>query len=124
MPPAGFPPAVAPPATTLPTQVASARPRLLRYPEITEWLQYCDRHPDRKNANLGYLTANFLEKGFRHINQLVSKRVDVDNLAGWLSIAPGTADYIIGLAEEDCLLVVEGNFSMTLDENEEGAGDN
>ena len=38
----------------------------------------------------------------------------IEKLADWLSVGPGTADLIIGYAEEDCQLVAAGTFRMEL----------
>jgi hypothetical protein len=102
------PQAVQPPA---PVPVASTP---LKYPRIPEWIEYCDRNPDRCGANLSAIIPKIQEQGFCFINQLTGSRITVEKLSGWLAIAPGTADLIMGFAEEDCKLIAAGTFTMVL----------
>jgi endonuclease III-like uncharacterized protein len=59
--------------------------------------------------------GKFGEQGYRTIDQLMSSRMSIKNLLGWLGIGKGTADYIIQYADEDMVLVRNGRFTMDLD---------
>ena len=41
--------------------------------------------------------------------------MSVENLSNWLGIGKGIADLIIRYAEEDMILVEDGNFTMDLE---------
>lgn len=84
------------------------------FPKIVDWLAYCDQRPDRLGANLSALIPKFQALGFRTINQLISDRITVEKLSEWLSVGPGTADLMMGFAQEDCQLVNAGRFEMEL----------
>jgi hypothetical protein len=84
----------------------------VKFPRIPDWLAYCDQHPDRSGADLTALIPKFQAQGFRTINQLTGNRITIDKLSEWLSIGPGTADLMIGFAEEDCQLISAGKFEM------------
>jgi hypothetical protein len=86
----------------------------VKYPKVPDWILYCDRHPDRSGANLSALIPKFQELGYRFISQLCNDRITVNKLSEWLAVGPGTADLIIGFAQEDCQLVVAGKFTMEL----------
>jgi len=53
-------------------------------------------------------------QGFHPINQLACNYMTIEKLEYWLSVGSGTADLIIGYAEEDCWLVAAGTFQMEL----------
>jgi hypothetical protein len=86
----------------------------LDYPKIATWLNYCDQHPDRCGENFSTHAYKFNAEGYRRINQLTRDRISVENLATWLGIGKGTADLLIGYAEEDIELLKVGKFTMTL----------
>lgn len=109
VPPSGFLPPPGPP--TVPPPVLS---QPLNYPLISEWIEYCDRHPNRVGGNLSSVIPKFQDQGFRYINQLTGSRVTIEKLSDWLSVGPGTADLIISYAEEDCKLIATGTFRMEL----------
>lgn len=83
-----------------------------RGPAITDWLQYCDNHPDRKGAAFVTLVGKFKDQGYRTIEQLTSSRMSVVDLSTWLEIGKGTADLIIQYVDEDMNLVRNGMFRM------------
>jgi hypothetical protein len=83
-------------------------------PKITDWLRYCDEHPDRCGEGFSEHQPKFDREGFRRINQLTGSRVSVEKLSEWLSIGKGTADLLIQYAEEDMERVRAGTFSMAL----------
>lgn len=87
----------------------------MRGPQISHWLKYCDRVPGRDGENFSALADKFSIQGYRTIDQLTGTRMSVENLSNWLGIGKGTADLIIGYAEEDMSLVSEGNFTMGLE---------
>ena len=106
-----------PPHGNLTPAVPQAAPTVpVKFPNIADWIGYCDQRPDRSGANLSTLIPKFQEQGFRTINQLTTggNRITVDKLSEWLSIRPGTADLIMGYAEEDCQLITAGRFEMEL----------
>ena len=117
--PAGM---LAPPGPSIPalhgnlTWAVPAPTVLVKFPNIADWIGYCDQHPDRSGANLSALIQKFQEQGFCTINQLTagSNRIMVDKLSEWLSIHPRMADQIMGYAEEDCQLITAGKFDMEL----------
>ena len=85
----------------------------VRGPQISAWLQYCDRLPGRDGDDLSALTDKFRMQGYRTIDQLA--QMSVENLSNWLEIGKGTADLIIRYAEEDMAFVRAGNFTMDLE---------
>jgi hypothetical protein len=87
------------------------------YPSISDWLNYCDSHPNRAGEDFKTHIAVFDRHGYRRINQLTGPRMTVEKLSEWLSIGVGTADLLIQYAEEDVVLIKNGLFSMKL-ENE------
>jgi hypothetical protein len=89
--------------------------RRVRGPQISAWLQYCDRLPDHDGEDLSALTDKFHAQGYQTIDQLTGPRMSVENLSNWLEIGKGTADLIIRYAEEDMVLVSNGKFTMDLE---------
>src|SRR6266481_7094615 len=73
----------------------------IEYPKISEWLEYCDQHPECCGENLSDHGWKFDKEGYRHIHQLTGDRVTVEKLSEWLMISKGTADLLIRYAEED-----------------------
>jgi hypothetical protein len=104
-----------PPQHFMPAQNLTIPPRSVKGPAISTWLQYCDSLPIRQGENFVELARKFGEQGYRTIDQLMSSRVSIKNLSGWLGIGKGTADYIIQYADEDMVLVRNGKFTMDLD---------
>ena len=84
------------------------------YPLIRDWLEYCDRHPGRCGEDFAAHGEKFDKEGYRRINQLARDRITVEKLSEWLQIGKGTADLLIGYAEEDIGLIKAGMFTMTL----------
>ena len=84
----------------------------IKYPSISEWLEYCDRHPRHSSSRLGRYANAFDNEGFVYIDQLVGPRIIIESLAGWLSIGKGTADLVIRYAEQDIQLVKAGKFQL------------
>jgi hypothetical protein len=69
------------PAAPAPRQVASGN-----YLNITDWLAYCDRHPDRCGEDFSAHSATFRNEGYRRIQQLISNRMTIKTLStclGW-----------------------------------------
>jgi hypothetical protein len=93
---------------------AQHAPAPLVYPKISDWLQYCDRHPDRGGEDFSNHIWAFDREGYHCINQLAGNRMTVEKLLEWLNIGKGTADLLIQYAEEDVELVRNGIFSMSL----------
>lgn len=89
--------------------------RHVRGPRISNWLQYCDRVPGRDGEDFSALAGKFDHQGYRTIDQLTGNRISVEKLSSWLEIGKGTADLIIQYAEEDMVLVRDGNFTMGLE---------
>ena len=58
------------------------------------------------------------------INQLTSGCMSIENLSSWMNIGKGTADYIIQYADEDMVLMNNGEFKMVDLPNVGGSGDN
>ena len=54
-------------------------------------------------------------QGYQTIDQLTGPRMSVENLSNWLEISKGTADLIIQFAEQDMVLVSNGEFTMDLE---------
>jgi hypothetical protein len=115
---AGAPPSalLAPTNNALPQKApmpsTSTPPQVLKYPRISEWIEYCDQHPNRSDANLGALIPKLKDQGFRYVNQLTGDHITIEKLCLWLSIGPGTADLLIRFAHEDCQLIAQGSFAM------------
>jgi hypothetical protein len=86
----------------------------INYPTIDTWLKYCDKHPDRRGENFSAHAKKFNQEGYRRLQQLTGNRVSVEKLSDWLGIGKGTADLLIGYAEEDVELLKSGEFTMTL----------
>ena len=96
-------------------QIMPAIPTLANkvdYPNICEWLQYCDQHSEYSGKNFTELIGKFDQEGYRCINQLTRTCMSVEKLSDWLGIGKGTADLIIGYVEEDIELVKAEKFSM------------
>jgi hypothetical protein len=109
------------PQNTLAANAVPAPGAPVVYPQISDWLRYCDRHPDRAGENFGTHIDAFNQQGYRRINQLTGSRMTVEKMSDWLSIGKGTADLLIHYAEEDVALVKSGMFSMTLADDETAA---
>ena len=58
------------------------------------------------------------------INQLTSGCMSIENMSSWMNIGKGTADYIIQYADEDMVLMNNGEFKMVDLPNVGGSGDN
>ena len=101
---------------------AAAPPKVVKGPAIGDWLRYCDFHPDRQGEDFQSLQTKFDDEGFRNLFQLTSGRTTIEKLSGWLDIRKGTADLIIGYADEDIALVREGKFTMDLSNLDNGEG--
>jgi hypothetical protein len=84
------------------------------YPNIADWLDYCDSHPDRAGEDFGSHIAAFHRHGYRCMNQLTGPRMTIEKLSEWLSIGVGMADLLIQYAEENVVLIKSGSFSMKL----------
>ena len=95
-----------------PAPSTSTPPLPLKYPRILEWIEYCDQHPNRNDANLSMLIPKLQDQGFRYVNQLTGDHITIEKLCNWLSIGPGTADLLIRFAREDCHLISQGSFTM------------
>lgn len=114
VPQAGYPYNPQFPAFPLASQATALAPSApVNYPKISQWLEYLDRHPDRSDRMewTQYRSAFEREK-FMKLNQLVSSRITVENLAQWLGIPRGCVDLIIQYAEEDITLLKAGKFDM------------
>ena len=79
------------------TPTESKQTRIIDYPQITAWLQYCDNHASRSGEDFCLLARKFSDQGYRRIHQLTSRR-----------IGKGTADLLIEYADEDAELVESG----------------
>jgi len=84
---------------------------------IADWLALCDNHPQRSGENFGCLATKFDEEGFRRLHQLTGDRITVEKLLEWLGIGKGTADLILGYAEEDVAAIRAGSFQMPHGQN-------
>ena len=107
---------------TLPTVIGNPQqpiPTKTEVPKIRGWLNYCDKHPDRRGENFSAHAEKFDEEGYRRINQLTGERMSVEKLSDWLNIGKGTADLLIQYAGEDMALVKAGAFSMELADSSE-----
>ena len=112
-PPSSFNPVQPAPALAPTLDRAATKPTIkVSYPQITTWLAYCDRHADRRGEDFSALASKFDKEGFRRLNQLTGARVTVEKLSEWLNIGKGTADLLMGYAEEDVELCKAGNFTM------------
>ena len=79
---------------------------------ITEWLVYCDEHPQRSGEDFNSLAPKFDKEGFRHLHQLTGDHITVEKLSDWLSIGKGTAYLLLMYAEEDVMAICAGTFQM------------
>lgn len=84
------------------------------FPDVSEWVVYCDRHPQWSRARIGDLSAKLDKQGYLWIDQLTSDQVSQSNLAEYLSIGLGTAALIIKYADDDMACVRERTFNMDL----------
>jgi hypothetical protein len=99
--------------------VAAPAPALnvtVQCPKITDWLKYCDEHPDWRGEDFSEHPGQpkFDREGFCRINQLTGSRISVKKLSEWLGIGKGTADLLIQYAEEDMERMKVGTASMVL----------
>jgi hypothetical protein len=113
----GMSPWYLPPPPPIPAAAPPPAPKKklhVEFPKISEWLRYCDQHPQRGGENLSTYAWKFDKEGYRRINQLTGDRISVEKLSEWLNIGKGIADLIIRYAEEDVELVKAGEFQMEL----------
>jgi len=89
-------------------------PQALDYPMIVDWLAFCDNHPQHSSENFSGLGTKFDKEGFRCLHQLTGDHITVEKLSEWLGIGKGTADLILGYAEEDTAAIRTGAFQMPL----------
>ena len=99
---------IVPPMTSVPQM------QPVNYPMITEWLTFCDNHPQRSGEDFGSLVPKFDKEGFRRLHQLTGDRITVEKLSDWLGIGKGTADLILGYAEEDVAAIRAGTLQIPL----------
>jgi hypothetical protein len=92
------------------------------YPNIAEWLCYCDKHPQRYGDNLSAYIAKFEEQGYRHIDQITW--ATIEQLSDWLKIVKGIVDLMITYTREDMRLLGEGKFLMGMEVGNEAGGHN
>jgi hypothetical protein len=95
-----------PPTTSVPQM------QPVSYPMIAEWLVFCDNHPQRSGEDFGSLMPKFDEEGFRCLHQLTGDRITIEKLSDWLGIGKGTADLILGYAEEDIAAIRAGTLRI------------
>jgi hypothetical protein len=84
------------------------------YPMISEWLDYCDQHPERQGYDLATFKPSFEREGFRRITQLSRDRITIEQLSDWIGIGKAMAMLIISYAVTDVAAVQAGTFSMKL----------
>jgi len=89
-------------------------------PNITEWLRYCDKHPQPSGDDLSAHIPKFEDQGYRQIDQIT--RATIEQLSDWLNIGKGIADLMISYAREDVRLLNEGRFSMATGVGNDVAG--
>jgi hypothetical protein len=95
-----------------PPQVAQdVNVKVVEFPLITDWLKYCDQHPECRGQKLSALLGKLKQDGYRHIHHITSARTSAEKLSGWLGIGRGTADMLIQYADEDVALVRAGIFT-------------
>ena len=84
----------------------------LNYPMIAEWLALCDNHPQHSGEDFSSLVPKFDKEGFQCLHQLTGDCITVEKLSEWLDIGKGTADLILGYAEEDIAAIRAGAFQI------------
>jgi len=84
----------------------------IEFPDVDDWVIYCDKQKKRFRADLGALRERLLEQGFFEIDQLTGDRVLCSDLASCLNIGMGRAGLIIRYAEEDVASVRAGTFTL------------
>ena len=84
------------------------------YPLISEWLAFCDNHPQRSGEDFSNLASKFALEGFSRLHQLISNRITLEKLSEWFSIGKGMADLILRYAEEDVVAIRAEVFQMPL----------
>lgn len=84
----------------------------IEFPDVGEWVTYCDGLPRRSRAQLGTLREKLLEQGFYSIDQLTVDQISHGDLAQGLGIGIGRAALIIRYAGEDATRVRGGTFKM------------
>jgi hypothetical protein len=80
------------------------------WPNIAEWLHYCDKHPQHSRDNLSTHILKFEDQGYQWIDQITQAMIE--KLLDWLNIGKGIADLIISYVREYVRLLNEGRFSM------------
>lgn len=93
----------------LPPPVPAAN---IDYPEVDDWVMYCDKLAKRSRAKLGLLRERFQEQGFFQIDQLTGDWISHCDLSQSLGIGMGIVALIVRYAEEDVKHVREGTFNM------------
>jgi hypothetical protein len=84
----------------------------IEFPDVGEWVTYCDTHPKRSRAQLGTLREKLYNEGFFGIDQLTADRISLVDLSQSLSIGRGLAGLIVRYAGEDVTRVRAGTFKM------------
>jgi hypothetical protein len=82
------------------------------FPDVGDWVLYCDRRPKRTRAKLGELREKLLRQCFFEIDQLMKDCISHSELSECLGIGMGLAALIIRYAEEDVAQVCAGTFNM------------
>ena len=86
----------------------------IEFPDVGDWVTYCDSLPKRSRARLSTLREQLLQQGFFEIDQLTGDRISHNDLSVSLGIGIGLAALIVRYAEEDVVQVRAGTFNMNL----------
>src|ERR1700737_4907308 len=57
---------------------------MVAYPNIAEWLHYCDQHPQHSRDNLSAHIPKFEDQGYWRIDQIT--RATIEQISNWLDI--------------------------------------
>jgi hypothetical protein len=93
---------------------ATAADTDIEFPDVSDWVIYCDSLPKRSWAQLGSLHDRLHDQGFFDIDQLTGGHISHSDLAQSLGIGMGIAALIVRYAEDNVVQVHAGTFKMNL----------
>jgi hypothetical protein len=93
---------------------ATAADTDIEFPDVSDWVIYCNSLPKRSWAQLGSLHDRLRNQGFFEIDQLTGDCISHSDLAQSLGIGMGIAALIVKYAEDDVAQVHAGTFKMNL----------
>ena len=95
-----------------PLALTTAADMDINFPDVGDWVTYCDNHPKCSRVQLGTLCNKLFQQGFFDINQLIGDHISHSDLTQCLRVGMGIAALIVRYAEEDVANVCTGTFNI------------